>query len=392
MCRQPTAFFHTADSPCSHPRATASEDNAALGQLTDTNFLPARMKHPTHDMNPDRNELNGNVPTNRQYRNCIAPALLSEEVCLEEAPEGGQGLGSPDICYRGNSIAEGYIEGYCGSSHCDLTRALPPLSAPSRLSSWVPSWCPTSMSLLKNTEAKILACIRNDLVSRFVSLPSQDKIWTLTLNPNQNQAASSKTSISATQTSHTSIHSVGRTPLVLVHGFGGGVGLWVHNLDALSQRRTVHAFDLLGFGRSSRPAFSNDPGQAEEQSVHAIEEWRRAMGLDSVILLGHSLGGYLAASYALAHPQRVRHLILVDPWGFPEHPSTLPQTGEPSGGEVKPSGPPRWVKGVASVLMHFNPLAVIRAAGPWEGASHHVYADQPDEFNRVVQEICDSID
>ncbi|MGH0129598.1 UNVERIFIED_CONTAM: hypothetical protein FKN15_012749 [Acipenser sinensis] len=34
MCRQPTAFFHTADPPCSHPRATASEDNAALGQLT----------------------------------------------------------------------------------------------------------------------------------------------------------------------------------------------------------------------------------------------------------------------------------------------------------------------------------------------------------------------
>ncbi|MGH0121302.1 UNVERIFIED_CONTAM: hypothetical protein FKN15_070363 [Acipenser sinensis] len=31
---QPTAFFHTADSSCSHPRATASEDNAALGQLT----------------------------------------------------------------------------------------------------------------------------------------------------------------------------------------------------------------------------------------------------------------------------------------------------------------------------------------------------------------------
>ena len=34
MCRQLTAFFHTVDSPCSHPRATASEDNATLGQLT----------------------------------------------------------------------------------------------------------------------------------------------------------------------------------------------------------------------------------------------------------------------------------------------------------------------------------------------------------------------
>ncbi|MGH0125368.1 UNVERIFIED_CONTAM: hypothetical protein FKN15_028749 [Acipenser sinensis] len=35
VCRQPTSFLHTVDSPCSHPRATASEDNAALGQLTD---------------------------------------------------------------------------------------------------------------------------------------------------------------------------------------------------------------------------------------------------------------------------------------------------------------------------------------------------------------------
>ncbi|MGH0179182.1 UNVERIFIED_CONTAM: hypothetical protein FKN15_000873 [Acipenser sinensis] len=34
MCRQSTAFFHTTDSPCSHPRATVSEDNAAFGQLT----------------------------------------------------------------------------------------------------------------------------------------------------------------------------------------------------------------------------------------------------------------------------------------------------------------------------------------------------------------------
>ncbi|MGH0138082.1 UNVERIFIED_CONTAM: hypothetical protein FKN15_008395 [Acipenser sinensis] len=34
VCRQPTAFLHPADSPCSHPKATASEDNAALGQLT----------------------------------------------------------------------------------------------------------------------------------------------------------------------------------------------------------------------------------------------------------------------------------------------------------------------------------------------------------------------
>ncbi|KAK7945392.1 hypothetical protein WMY93_001120 [Mugilogobius chulae] len=47
--------------------------------------------------------------------------------------------------------------------------------------SWWPSWRPTSMSLLKSAESKILACIQNDLWARFVTLPNQDRIWTLTV-------------------------------------------------------------------------------------------------------------------------------------------------------------------------------------------------------------------
>ncbi len=95
-----------------------------------------------------------------------------------------------------------------------------------------------------------------------------------------------------------------KTPMVLLHGFGGGVGLWAQNLDALSQNRPVFALDLLGFGQSSRPLFSKDSQEAEDQFVESIEQWRAKVGLESMILLGHNLGGYLAVSYSIKYPGR----------------------------------------------------------------------------------------
>lgn len=150
------------------------------------------------------------------------------------------------------------------------------------LSSWLPAWRPTSMSQLKNVEARILQCLQNKFLARYVSLPNQNKIWTVTVSPEQKD----------------------RTPLVMVHGFGGGVGLWILNMDSLSTRRTLHTFDLLGFGRSSRPTFPRDPEGAEDEFVASIETWRETMGIPSMILLGHSLGGFLATSYSIKYPER----------------------------------------------------------------------------------------
>ncbi|XP_039353228.1 (Lyso)-N-acylphosphatidylethanolamine lipase isoform X2 [Mauremys reevesii] len=202
------------------------------------------------------------------------------------------------------------------------------------LSGWLPAWRPTSMSHLKNVEARILQCLQSRFVGRYVTLPGRARVWTVSLCPEQGE---------------------GRTPLVLVHGFGGGVGLWVLNLDRLGARRPLHAFDLLGFGRSSRPPFPPDAQGAEAEFVRSIEDWRREMGIGTMILLGHSLGGFLAASYSLTYPERVKHLILVDPWGFPVRPT------DPS--QIRP--PPTWVKAMAAVLGRSNPLAVLRVAGPW---------------------------
>lgn len=125
--------------------------------------------------------------------------------------------------------------------------------------------------------------------SRFVTLPNQNRIWTLKVT---------------NKTSRKPTNPAAQTPLVMVHGFGGGVGLWIRNLDALSQSRPVYAFDLLGFGRSSRPSFPSDASLAEEQFVSSIEQWRQSLGLERMILLGHSLGGYLATSYTLQYPER----------------------------------------------------------------------------------------
>lgn len=43
---------------------------------------------------------------------------------------------------------------------------------------------------------------------------------------------------------------------------------------------------------------------AEKQLVKSIEEWRREMNLNKMIILGHSMGGFLATSYTMSHPDR----------------------------------------------------------------------------------------
>ena len=77
------------------------------------------------------------------------------------------------------------------------------------------------------------------------------------------------------------------------------------------------------------------------------------MGLEKFILLGHSLGGYLSASYSLRYPQHVKHLVLVDPWGM----NKKPQDG--TRGEM-----PIYVRIVRSIANTNNPMSVLRALGP----------------------------
>ncbi|XP_020893261.1 1-acylglycerol-3-phosphate O-acyltransferase ABHD5 isoform X2 [Exaiptasia diaphana] len=203
-----------------------------------------------------------------------------------------------------------------------------PEMPPSR--SWF-SWCPTSDRLLEYAESRILKHLKTHYEKKFVPVVKGNNVWTVKFNP-----------------------SAKNIPLVMVHGFGGGLGLWALNIDDLAKNRPVYTFDLLGFGRSSRPHFSSEADMTEQEFVESIESWRKELGLEKFILLGHSLGGFLSCSYALKHPDKVKHLILVDPWGFPEKP-----TDDEFQARI-----PRWVKVLGAVLSPFNPLAGLRAAGP----------------------------
>ncbi|KAI0773990.1 alpha/beta-hydrolase [Fomes fomentarius] len=129
------------------------------------------------------------------------------------------------------------------------------------------------------------------------------------------------------------------TPTVVLHGYGAGLGFFFQNFAALGKwagRRgtSVIAVDWLGMGRSARVPFhvkakrediDGRVDEAESFFIDSLEQWRRKMGLESMTLVGHSLGGYLSIAYALRYPTRVNKLILLSPAGIPRDPnSTVP--------------------------------------------------------------------
>ena len=129
--------------------------------------------------------------------------------------------------------------------------------------------------------------------------------------------------------------------LVMLHGYGAGLGFFYKNFESLSRVPgwRVYALDLLGMGRSSRPPFrirakdrQASITEAEDWFIDALEEWRVQRKLDRFTLLGHSLGGYMAVAYALKYPGHLNKLILASPVGIPEDPyavnADMPKAGD----------------------------------------------------------------
>lgn len=105
----------------------------------------------------------------------------------------------------------------------------------------------------------------------------------------------------------------GRTTLVFLHGRGHAGVVWAPLLAAFSGSRSVVAFDLPGFGRSGAPPVD---GRGVEYFAEPIE--RALAGIERPVLVGHSLGGFVALTIALGRRVDLAGLVLVDAMGIAE--------------------------------------------------------------------------
>ena len=104
-------------------------------------------------------------------------------------------------------------------------------------------------------------------------------------------------------------------PLVLIHGMFGDYLDWEPVLEPLSASHRVIALDLPGFGASSKPRRE----YTADFFVSTLHEFFSQLGIERPILVGNSFGGQIAMLYALAHPENVAKLILVNSGGFRQY-------------------------------------------------------------------------
>nr|BDV50099.1 MAG: hypothetical protein [Porcellio scaber clopovirus] len=247
-----------------------------------------------------------------------------------------------------------------------------------RKSLW-PEWFSSTIPLLRKTSKKIISRIKIPHKCKFVNIgkvvtgsEDDNRIFTIIFNEEMED----------------------RVPMVIVHGFGSLAFDFVEIAKTINEnetsKRPFYLFDTIGFNQSSRPDFfkyptpddgsrngsGNGSGEgnnsliippafsefappdflrkknlvnrafkAEMEFIKCIEAWRRALNLKKFILVGHSFGGYLAASYAINYPENISHLVLADPWGFVEH---------------KP-----FITLFRNIIkLPFNPFFYVRLAGP----------------------------
>lgn len=103
-------------------------------------------------------------------------------------------------------------------------------------------------------------------------------------------------------------------PIVFVHGTPSWSFEFRHLIRGLSERHRCIALDLLGFGLSERPPeFAYTP----EAHAQVVEEFIERLGLSRFTLVVHDFGGPIALPFAVAHPERIQRLVVLNSFMWP---------------------------------------------------------------------------
>ncbi len=108
---------------------------------------------------------------------------------------------------------------------------------------------------------------------------------------------------------HVRMYPGANPPLVLLHGFPDNLHLYDRLLPYVSPGRRVVTFDFLGWGASDKPSGYPYTTANQTGDLDAVIE---QLGLDQVVLVAHDASGPPAIDWALAHPERVDTLILLN--------------------------------------------------------------------------------
>lgn len=110
-------------------------------------------------------------------------------------------------------------------------------------------------------------------------------------------------------------------PIVLLHGTSASLHTWEGWVTALKSQRRVISMDLPGFGLTG-PMVDGD--YRMERYVQFLTALLDKLGVQKAVLAGNSFGGQLAWRMAVAHPERVGQLVLVDAAGYPTPSVSVP--------------------------------------------------------------------
>ena len=100
--------------------------------------------------------------------------------------------------------------------------------------------------------------------------------------------------------------------VILLHGLGGSSANWAPNIAPLAKTYRVLVPDQIGFGKSDKPMLN----YRVSTLVDFLDGFYKQAGVQKATLVGNSLGGFTAAAFAIAYPEKVDKLVLVDAAGF----------------------------------------------------------------------------